>query len=81
MDRSACESSTSCCSEASDEAGVSNRCGTEEGGGIALDASLKCKTAELEEPGFDGDSEAGRRWFTTGLKNVPPFSVGGQGNT
>ena len=41
-----------------------------------MDASLKCKTAELEEPGFDGNSEAGRRWFTTGLKNVPPFSVG-----
>lgn len=40
-----------------------------------MDASLKCKTAELEEPGFDGNSEAGRRWFTTGLKNVPPFSV------
>lgn len=65
----------SCCSGARGGAGVSNRCGMEEGGCIALGGSLECTGAELEEPGFDGDSEAGRRCLTTGRNNVPPFSV------
>ena len=73
-DRRACESSRSCGSEASDRAGVSNRCGTEGGGGIVFGVSLECKGAEVEGPGFDGDSEAGRRCLTTGRNNVPPFS-------
>jgi len=39
-----------------------------------LGVSLKCRGAELEGPGLDGDSEAGRRCLTTGRNNVPPFS-------
>lgn len=47
-DRCVCESSVSCGSEASDKAGVSNRCGMEEGGGITFGVSLECGGAELE---------------------------------
>jgi hypothetical protein len=74
-DRRVCELSVSCCSEASDRTGVPDRCGTEEGGGIVFGVSLECRRAELEELGFDGDSEPGRRCLTTGRNNVPPFSV------
>lgn len=74
-DRCVCESSVSWDSEASGRAGVSNRCGIEEGGGIVFGVSLECRGAELEG-GFDGDSEAGRRCLATGRNNVPPFSGG-----
>ena len=73
-DRRVCESSVSCSSEASDRAGISNRCGTEEGGDIVFSVSLECKRAELEGLGFNGDSEAGRLCLATGRNNVPPFS-------
>lgn len=73
-DRRACESSVSCCSEASDSVGVSSRCGTEEGGGIVFGVSLECKGAEPEGPDFGAESGAGRRCLETGLNNVPPFS-------
>lgn len=39
-----------------------------------FDVSLECGGAELEGPGFDDGSEAGRRCLTTGRNNVPPFS-------
>ena len=73
-DRPVCESSVSCCSEINDKVGVSNRCGTDGGGGIGFGVSLEC-TAVREVPGFDGDSEADRHCFETGRNRVPPFSV------
>jgi hypothetical protein len=36
--------------------------------------SLEYGGAELEGPGFDNGSEAGRRCLMTGRNNVPPFS-------
>jgi hypothetical protein len=42
---------------------------------MVFSVSLECGGAELEGPGFDGDSEAGRRCLETGRNNVPPFSA------
>ena len=74
-------SSTSCCSEAREEVDVSNRCGMEEGGCIEFGVSLEYAGAELEGPGFDGESEVCRRCLTTGRNSVPPFSTRTQLNT
>jgi hypothetical protein len=64
-------------SEARDEAGISNRCGMEEGGCIVFCVSLGCTEVEGEGPGFEDGSEASRRCLTTGRNSVPPFSVRG----
>lgn len=42
---------------------------------MVFSVSLECTGAELEGPGFEGVSEAGRRCLETGRNSVPPFSA------